>query len=73
MNLIEAQNTEFQRRHIGPNEKQTAEMLRTIGVSSLEELVDRTVPAGIRMKEELNLPAAMSEAEYLQHIKEISL
>jgi glycine dehydrogenase len=73
MNLFEAQSTEFQRRHIGPDERQTADMLKTIGVGSLEELVDRTVPAGIRMKEDLNLPAAMSEAEYLQHIKEISL
>jgi glycine dehydrogenase len=73
MNLFESQNTEFQRRHIGPDEQQTAEMLKAIGVASLEELVDRTVPAGIRMKEELNLPAAMSEADYLQHIKEVSL
>jgi glycine dehydrogenase len=73
MNLFESQNTEFQRRHIGPDERQVAEMLKTIGVSSLEELVDRTVPANIRMKEELNLPAAMSEAAYLQHIKEVSL
>ncbi|HET7897916.1 MAG TPA: glycine dehydrogenase (aminomethyl-transferring), partial [Flavisolibacter sp.] len=73
MNLFEAQSKEFQQRHIGPDENQTAEMLKTIGVDSLEELVDRTVPAGIRMKEELNLPPAMNEAEYLQHIKEISL
>lgn len=73
MNLFETQNTEFQRRHIGPNEKQLDEMLRTIGVASLDELVNRTVPSGIRMKEELNLPAAMSEADYLQHIKEVSL
>ena len=73
MNLFEAQKNEFSRRHIGPNERETAEMLNAIGVASLDELVNRTVPAGIRMKEELNLPPAMSEAEYLQHIKEISL
>ena len=73
MSLFEAQQTEFQRSHIGPNEQQTAEMLKTIGVSSLQELVDRTVPQGIRMKEDLNLPAAMSEADYLKHIKDISL
>lgn len=73
MNLFEAQHTEFSRRHIGPDESQLSEMLKTIGVASLDELVDRTVPAGIRMKEPLNLPAAMSEADYLQHIKEISL
>ncbi len=73
MNLFESQNTEFQRRHIGPDEQQLTDMLKTIGVGSLEDLVDRTVPANIRMKEELNLPTAMSEAEYLQHIKEVSL
>jgi len=73
MSLFEAQSTEFQRSHIGPNKEQTAEMLKAIGVSSLQELVDRTVPPNIRMKEELNLPAAMSESAYLQHIKEVSL
>ncbi|RYZ25079.1 MAG: glycine dehydrogenase (aminomethyl-transferring), partial [Chitinophagaceae bacterium] len=73
MSLFEAQSTEFQRSHIGPNKQQTAEMLKAIGVSSLQELVDRTVPPNIRMKEELNLPAAMSESAYLQHIKDVSL
>jgi glycine dehydrogenase len=73
MSLFEAQSKEFQHRHIGPNESHTREMLKTIGVSSLDELIDRTVPSNIRMKEELNLPPAMSEAEYLTHIKDISL
>jgi glycine dehydrogenase len=73
MNLFESQSKEFQHRHNGPNESQTEQMLKTIGVSSLDELIDRTVPAGIRMKGELKLPSAMSEAEYLAHIKEVSL
>ena len=73
MSLFESQSTEFQRRHIGPNENQTNEMLSTIGVSSLEELVDRTVPPAIRMKHDLKIPAAMSESEYLEHIKAVSL
>jgi glycine dehydrogenase len=73
MSLFEAQSKEFQHRHNGPNESQTEEMLKTIGVNSLDELIERTVPAGIRMKGELNLPQAMSEAEYLTHIKDISL
>jgi glycine dehydrogenase len=72
MSLFEAQKTEFQRRHIGPDENQLTDMLKTIGVGSLAELVDRTVPPGIRMQQELNLPPAMSEAEYLSHIKDIS-
>jgi glycine dehydrogenase len=73
MSLFEAQSKEFQNRHNGPNESQTQEMLKTIGVNSLDELIDRTVPPGIRMKGELNLPHAMSEDEYLTHIKEVSL
>lgn len=73
MSLFEAQSKEFQRRHNGPNETQLNQMLQTIGVSSLADLIDRTVPSNIRMQQELPLPAAMSEAEYLNHIKEISL
>jgi glycine dehydrogenase len=73
MNLFEQQSSEFIPRHIGPNERDTRQMLKTIGVSSLEELVNQTVPAGIRMDHSLNIPPAMGEHEYLQHIKEISL
>lgn len=73
MSLFEAQSTEFQPRHIGPNENETAQMLKVAGVKDLDELMDKTVPAGIRMQGELNLPAPMSEFEYLQHIKEVSL
>jgi len=73
MSLFELQSTEFRRRHIGPNEEETAHMLKTIGINSIDELMNRTVPSGIRMQEELQLPAAMSEHEYLQHIKEVSL
>ncbi|MGN6166077.1 MAG: aminomethyl-transferring glycine dehydrogenase, partial [Flavisolibacter sp.] len=73
MSLFDAQSKEFQSRHIGPNESQTREMLKTIGVNSLDELVDRTVPPAIRMQHSLHLPQAMSEAEYLNHIKEVSL
>jgi glycine dehydrogenase len=73
MNFFEAQAAEFQSRHIGPTQAETEEMLKTIGVGSIEELINRTVPENIRMQSSLNLPDAMSEAEYLAHIKEISL
>jgi len=73
MSLFEAQSTEFQPRHIGPNENETAQMLKAAGVTDLDELMDKTVPAGIRMQGDLKLPAPMSEFEYLQHIKEVSL
>ena len=73
MSLFEAQSKEFQQRHIGPDENQTREMLQVIGVNSLEDLINRTVPPNIRMQGELELPPAMSEYEYLNHIKEVSL
>ncbi len=73
MSLFEQQSNEFIPRHIGPDEQDTRQMLKTIGESSLADLVAKTVPSGIRMDHALNIPAAMSEHEYLKHIKEISL
>ncbi len=73
MNLFEQQSGEFISRHIGPNEHDTKKMLKKIGVNSLDELIDKTVPASIRMNKALNIPAAMSEHEYLKHIKDVSL
>ncbi len=73
MNLFDLQTHEFTGRHIGPTEAETKEMLKTVGVNSIDELIDKTVPSSIRMKGDLNLPGAMSEHEYLQHIKNISL
>src|SRR6187551_3283436 len=73
MDLFEKQSCEFISRHIGPDEHSTKQMLKTIGVPDLDTLISRTVPPAIRMQHELNLPAAMSEHEYLKHIKGISL
>ncbi|MEI9946017.1 MAG: hypothetical protein WDN26_17575 [Chitinophagaceae bacterium] len=73
MSLFEQQSHEFIPRHIGPNEHDSKQMLKTIGAATLQELIGQTVPAGIRMNHTLNIPPSMSEHEYLQHIKEISL
>lgn len=73
MNLFELQSAEFTHRHIGADESETSEMLTTMGEKSIEDLIDKTVPSSIRMNHELNLPAAMSEHEYLQHLKNVSL
>lgn len=72
MNILDQQQ-EFQQRHIGPNPQDTAAMLATIGEPSLDTLVNKTVPGNIRMDAALNIPAGMTEFEYLQHIKEVSL
>ena len=73
MTLFEQQANEFATRHIGPNEHFTRQMLRAIGVKSMDELIEKTVPASIRMPKTLNVPAALTENEYLKHIKEVSL
>jgi glycine dehydrogenase len=64
---------DFQNRHIAPNEADTAEMLQTVGVNSIDELIEQTVPTTIRLKQPLNLPAAKSETEYLGALKQTSL
>jgi glycine dehydrogenase len=72
MNLFEQQQNEFVPRHIGTigQEKQ---MLKTIGADSIDELINKTVPASIRSNKPLNLPGAISEADLLKHLKEVSL
>jgi glycine dehydrogenase len=64
---------QFQFRHIAPNEADTAKMLKTIGVSSLDELIAQTIPERIRLKKPLNLPPAKSEFDYLSNLKQTSL
>ena len=62
----------FQLRHIGPNKKEQEHMLKAIHADSLEQLINETVPDNIRLKNDLDLAPAMSEYEYLSHIKELS-
>ena len=58
----------FALRHIGPRETDHKDMLATIGTESLDQLIYETIPDNIRLEAELNLEAAMSEQEYLEHI-----
>lgn len=62
----------FPRRHIGPDRQQTAEMLKVLGLSSLEELIAKAVPEGIRLKKALDLPKASTEHKILQDLKLIA-
>ena len=62
----------FVDRHVGPNEEEISKMLSAIGVSSLDELIDKTVPASIRLKEKLQLDPPHSEFEFLNHLKQIA-
>ena len=58
----------FVTRHIGPREGEIREMLETIGVSSIEELIEQTVPKNIRLKEPLKLQEGLTERRYFRRI-----
>ncbi|HSU51453.1 MAG TPA: hypothetical protein VLJ41_12700, partial [Segetibacter sp.] len=69
MNLFEQQSREFQERHIGPSEDETKEMLATIGVASIDELIEKTVPQDIRLEKALEVAGPVSENEYLKELR----
>ncbi len=68
-----AKRADFERRHIGSNDAEIQAMLQTLGLSSLDELVDRTVPAPIRLKRPLQIRAGRGEYELLKELKAIAL
>ncbi len=61
----------FVNRHNGPREHELPYMLEKIGVKTLDELIDKTVPSALRLNKQLSLPKAMSEYEYLNHIRKV--
>ncbi|MDX1650971.1 MAG: aminomethyl-transferring glycine dehydrogenase [Brumimicrobium sp.] len=63
----------FSKRHIGPSESEKETMLKTIGVSSINELIDKTIPKGIRLEKELDISEALTEKQYLDHIGDIAV
>ena len=64
---------QFERRHIGVLAgDELDEMLNVVGVDTLQQLIQETIPENIRVDNRLSLPAAMTEHEYLQHIREIA-
>ncbi len=69
--LLDASDT-FARRHIGPGETDTAAMLSTLGVASLDALTDETVPASIRLGRSLDIGAPRAEAELLAELRAIA-
>src|SRR6266481_5400596 len=69
---LESRWGSFARRHIGPNEVETEEMLGTVGYENLAALIDATVPKNIRLDRPLNLPEAKSESEALTELRAIA-
>ena len=70
-NLLNPSDT-FVRRHVGPNAEETRQMLATIGCDTLDDLIDQTVPAAIRMKRPLKLGEPRAEFETLNELRAIA-
>jgi glycine dehydrogenase len=66
------QTTDFVRRHIGPSDTEIAAMLATLGLPSLDALVDRAVPKSIRSKAPLDLPAGRTESDVLAELRALA-
>ncbi len=63
---------DFIQRHIGPDQQQQLAMLQLLGVNSLDELIDSTVPNNIRREQPMDLPAPQTEAAALSQLKNIA-
>ena len=63
----------FADRHIGVSETDLKEMLAVIGVSSVDELIGQVIPASIRLRKPIGLPAeGMTEYEFAAHVRELA-
>lgn len=62
----------FKSRHIGIKPEDLEHMLQTVGVSSIDELIEQTIPENIRLKKTLSLPEALTEMEYAEEIARIA-
>ena len=62
----------FESRHNAPDAKQVEEMLKVVKAKSVDDLISQTVPANIRLKKPLNLPAARTEFEFLNEFKALA-
>ena len=63
---------DFEARHLGPTQADISRMLEEVGYDSLTDLVRETIPESIRMEGELDLPAALSEAEFVSHLRSVA-
>jgi glycine dehydrogenase len=62
---------QFINRHNGPRENEIKQMLAKIGVASVDELINQTVPSGIRLTQPLHVAPAMTEYQYAKHLKSL--
>jgi glycine dehydrogenase len=72
VNMLKSSQRDFIRRHIGPSEEDQSKMLNELGFKSLDDLISKTVPENILLKEELDIGEPNSEYEALRKLKAIS-
>lgn len=65
-------NEKFEHRHNNSHKAHIAQMLQTIGVESVESLIEKTIPASIRLKKAMNLPKAKTEYQFLKDFKQLA-
>ncbi|MDC0417089.1 aminomethyl-transferring glycine dehydrogenase [Candidatus Pelagibacter sp.] len=70
--MLKSSQRDFIRRHIGPSEEDQSKMLGELGFKSLDDLISKTVPENILLKEELDIGEPNSEYEALRKLKAIS-
>ena len=62
----------FANRHLGPNEREIAQMVKTIGVNDVAQLIEETIPRDIRLNEALALPEGISEFAFQKKIEQLA-
>ena len=62
----------FSDRHIGPRSNDVKEMLSQVNASSIDQLINETIPAQIHLEREMSLPDALSESRFIEHMKGIA-
>ncbi len=72
INMLKSSQRDFIRRHIGPSQEDQNKMLSELGFKSLDDLISKTVPENILLKEELEIGEPNSEYEALRKLKAIS-
>jgi glycine dehydrogenase len=72
VNMLKSSQRDFIRRHIGPSEEDQSKMLNELGFKNLDDLISKTVPENILLKEELDIGEPNSEYEALRKLKAIS-
>ena len=65
-------STEFTGRHVGVNDEDHQKMISAIGVKSLEQLIEETVPSSIRLADEMPIEEGMTESDFFRHMNSLS-